>query len=91
MNGRQADFIFEDKGMRKEQARRLLTAANGYARKVANVVVFAEKGLSGPVLDGGGPVVAKKPTVADDVLVFSLGGNRTVSIDLKGDGPIVVE
>lgn len=88
---RQADFIFENKGIRKEQARRLLAAANGYARKVADVVIFAEAGLRGPVLDGGGPTPAPKPAVADEVLSFTLGGDRTVRVALKGDGPIVIE
>ena len=82
--------MFENEGMHKGQARRLLAAANGYARKVADVVVFAEKGLNGPVLDGGGPVAAAKPAVTDDVLVFRVGP-RTVRVDLKGDGPIVLE
>lgn len=88
---RTTDFIFENEGIRKGQVRRLLTAANGHARKVADVVIFAAPSLSGPINDGGGPVPADAPAVVDDVLTFALLSGPAVRIKLKGEGPIVVE
>lgn len=86
-----ADAVFEGRGLQKAQLRRLITASDQHIRKAADVVVFADPTLTGPVLDGGGPIPAAAPTVVDDVLVFTVHPGLTVRVELTGDGPIICQ